>query len=564
MSIFLPAHDATIIRRRRNRLIVAGLAVLAVALIWTFGAGRFRDIHRRKILADAEAYAAQNRTPEALASARKAFRLGSFSARTLRLLVDLEGRAGSPEALKYWVLLARSPEVNLDDHRMLLRWAVRWGQQRAADLQWIELQKEDPIPLASLRVAAGYFEMRGEAERAVKSARAVIAEDPGDVETRILLGRVLLRDGSATDQAIGKRLLMEQMDREDGLGIAVLRHLAESRALFPYEAEQCLRALEKSGRREKSDELTTADLQIQMTPYRKEQILEETARDFVASGGPTIEAGRWLMRHKAFKLLLKLLSPEAMVESREVALLYFDALVSLGEWAKIEEKLASSPPVIDGLERSLYRARAAVEMNQPRLAELHWKQARDQAGKEARSLLLLAGYAKQARNWAMAEEALRTLAEQPLFARRALEELCRVFEEKGDNARLRALLAEMLGRYPDDPAIQNDLAYIDLLDGREIERSLKTAEELVKKNPHYLAYRATLALARLRQGRDRDARAVLEIGEVDWPKAQPAQQAIYAAALGGTAGDEEAREFCRKIPIGLLKPEERALVAKWL
>ena len=564
MSFLLPAQDDAT-RKRRAKWIAGAIGLAVVAwLAWSPARASWKYAHARKLIAEAEAYAAQNRGELALARATEALQKGGQNTRTLRLLLTLQGKEGDTRAFSTWAMLARDPDASFDDRRELLRWAVAWGQIEAADQQWLELQKEKPMPPETVRAGAAYFEARGDPERAVVCAQETVALDPEDIETRILLGRVLARNGSPVDRALGRRLLLEQSERLDSLGLQALRLLAATAELPPYEAQQCFERLVRHPLHSQTDELAAGDLRMQVTPYKRASILTETALRFASSKGELLAAGKWLLNHGAFEQVLEMLPLERAREQTALGLLYLDALAGLNRWSEVERTLTQNPGLAGSFESSLYRARAAGALDQTRLADLHWKQALENADKDSIRLLTLATYAKAEGAWSIAEQALRALAGQKMFERRAFEELVQLERNRGRVGNPRAVLAEMRSRFPEDPAIENDLAYLNLLEGKEIPSATGVAEKLAAAHPNYLSYRVTLALGRLRQGRPEEARSLLDGEEVNWSETAPAHRAVYAAILDRTGEASRARLLAEELAREALRTQERELVAHLL
>src|SRR5207244_1353998 len=79
--------------------------------------------------------------------------------------------------------------------------------------------------------------------------------------------------------------------------------------------------------------------------------------------------------------------------------------------------------------------------------------------------------------------------------RPAFQELERITELSSPTRELRDLLGEMVRRWPNEVALQNDHAYLNLLLGTELAASRQTAELLMKQFPESLPYRTTFALA---------------------------------------------------------------------
>lgn len=539
----------------------AASVLAASALAWSPAKAAFKQAHARKLTAEAEAYLAQNRPDSALASAMAALQNGAANARALRVLLELHARSGNPDAIRAWAALAKCANLTSEDRRQLMRWAVIWGRADLAHAQWTELSRERPLAPETARVAAGFFELRGEPRLAVEMARRAIETDQGDVESRMILGRVLLTHGSETDLDIGKRLLMEASERNDALGLTVLRHLAFSGKLSPWEAQQCLSKLQRHPLRHADDELAAADLKVRITPYRRERILRETSETVLAKKGSAAPLARWLLQHGAFEEVLRAATLERAAESKELALLRCDAMAQLGQWPAIERELALHEAILPAFERELFRARAAAGMNRERLADLHWKQAEQLAGRNAEKVILMARYAAGAGAWEAAQTALQGL--EPKSARAGWEQLLLLSladKKIGAADKARELLTAMRNLYPDDNAVENDLAYLNLLLGRDFDGSLRRAEELHRAQPEGWTFRATVALGRLRNGLPHEALELLESVELDWRLVSAGHRALYAAALAQAGRVEKAARIRASFSMQDVLPEEASLM----
>ena len=74
-----------------------------------------------------------------------------------------------------------------------------------------------------------------------------------------------------------------------------------------------------------------------------------------------------------------------------------------------------------------------------------------------------------------------------------------------------------------------------------------------------LAYRTTLALALLKQGKMTEAAAIYKGWTIDWTNTQDRYKAIYAAVMRAAGREYEARQVASKIKVESLRPEERKL-----
>ena len=155
-----------------------------------------------------------------------------------------------------------------------MKWAITWRQPSLGQAQWLVLATGNVSP-DLLRLGAALHELKGDAQTAAVLAQSAMTAAPDDIETRVLLGRLLLREGGPRDRAIGKRLLLEQTHRVDQIGLKVLRLLSDSGELTTFEANQCLEALHDHPARKSLDTLTEAGLAAQLRPYRRDAILVE-------------------------------------------------------------------------------------------------------------------------------------------------------------------------------------------------------------------------------------------------------------------------------------------------
>jgi len=95
------------------------------------------------------------------------------------------------------------------------------------------------------------------------------------------------------------------------------------------------------------------------------------------------------------------------------------------------------------------------------------------------------------------------------------------------------------------------------------EAAEREAQVLVRKEPRNWMARATLGLARLRLGRNKDALAAIREPRVTGVE-PPGPLAVRAAILAANGYEEGARNDARVLTAKPLLPEERALIAPLL
>ena len=114
---------------------------------------------------------------------------------------------------------------------------------------------------------------------------------------------------------------------------------------------------------------------------------------------------------------------------------------------------------------------------------------------------------------------------------------------------------------PDDPNAQDQLAYFDLLLGRNVESNAAIAQKLASQYPMRLSFRVTAALACLRKEDAGSALAQFKGPPIEWNRTPPAWRAVYAAVLAANDQTAAAREIAITIPVEQLNRDERALIA---
>ena len=137
----------------------------------------------------------------------------------------------------------------------------------------------------------------------------------------------------------------------------------------------------------------------------------------------------------------------------------------------------------------------------------------------------------------------------------------RVSQKSGETAAQRAAMSKISARAPDDPNAADQLAYLSLLLGEDVDKSFAVAKKLTEQYPNRLSYRVTTALGYLRQHDPASALAQFKApAPIDWKRTLPAWRAVYAAALLASDRNDEAGDIIATIPRDRLNPQERELI----
>jgi hypothetical protein len=236
-------------------------------------------------------------------------------------------------------------------------------------------------------------------------------------------------------------------------------------------------------------------------------------------------------------------------------------MASLQRWNDIDDVLNRSDITLDPSVVESFRARTAQERNAALDAEVHWNHAMSLAGTDPYKLRFVANFAEQSRATAAALKAYEQLARFSEHADFAYRGIQRVSQKSGETAAQRAAMSKISARAPDDPNAADQLAYLSLLLGEDVDKNFAVAKKLTEQYPNRLSYRVTTALGYLRQHDPASALAQFKApAPIDWKRTLPAWRAVYAAALLASDRNDEARDIIATIPRDRLNPQEQELI----
>ena len=117
-------------------------------------------------------------------------------------------------------------------------------------------------------------------------------------------------------------------------------------------------------------------------------------------------------------------------------------------------------------------------------------------------------------------------------------------------------------RYPRRRGNRNNYAYLSLLLDRDVAQATESVEEVVKLVPRNTAFLSTLALARLKAGRLKDA---IELMERRGDRGLTfGERSTKVAILVGLAREEEARKVAQGLRPEMMLPEEWSLLGDFV
>jgi tetratricopeptide (TPR) repeat protein len=274
----------------------------------------------------------------------------------------------------------------------------------------------------------------------------------------------------------------------------------------------------------------------------------------------------WLNKIGRPAKTLEVLPEARTIQRQDLFFQYVNALAALQRWTEVKDLFLSEHSVVDPMVQHMYLAVAQAHLGSATGATNEWQRAL-QVANTPEKLMALATSAEQNSVPDIADaaysEAIKTA---PKTNRAAYAGRLRLALTAQKTAQAQTIAAEIVHLWPDDEAARNQDAYLRLLLGPwdgVAEAAERDAEVLVKKEPQNWPARATLGLARLRLGRNKDALAAFRGLRVTGNE-PPGALAVRAAILAANGIEEGARNDARLVSANPLLPEERALIAPLL
>jgi hypothetical protein len=546
-------------RRRRWILIAAGLLLLTVVGITAY---HWVKIRRADSFAAAgDAFVAADRWNDAAVQYRVALQLDPSNYRGLSGAARLASKADRPEALELWQKVLALPQCTIRDRQDYTDLLIKTNRLNLAEKVIDPLLKNNP-DTKTLELAARYSRKIGDYIKAVEYARIASTRAPDDDAARFQLAELLAQSMDADQQTEARKILWEIAAKPSVYKKPAVEALATAPQLTTDERNRLLQELSALAPKTIKDDLLAADLRFQLHPDDATRIYREMI-DRWQNGKPEeiVDLARWLNAHQQAELVLSTFPIERTLEDNQLLLARLDALAILQRWNDIDDVLNRNDVTLDPSVIESFRARAAQERNATLDAEVHWNHAISLAGTDPYKLRFVANFAEQSHATAAALKAYEQLARFPEQADLAYRGTQRVSQKSGETTTQRAAMSKIATRAPDDPNATDQLVYLNLLLGEDVDKNLAVAKKLAEQYPNRLSFRVTAALGYLRQHDPASALAQFKAPTpIDWKRTLPAWRAVYGAALLASDRSEEARDIIATIPRDRLNPQERELI----
>ena len=548
-------------KQRGRRWILLIASVLAVIVAGTLAYRWFKGQRAERFAAAGDALVAADKWNDAAVQYRVALQLDPSNYHGLSGAARLASKAERPEALELWQKVLALPQCTIRDREDYAELLIKTNRLNLAEKAIDPLLKDNPDTKA-LQLAARYARKIGDNVKAGEYLRIASKRAPDDDAPRFQLAEVLAQSTDAADQAEARKILWELAARANLYKKAAVEALGAAPELTTDERKRLLQELMALTPKTAKDDLLAADMRVQLQPDEAARIYrEEVERWRNGQSQELLDLARWLNAHQQPELVLSTFPVERTLEDNQLLLARLDALATLQRWNDIDGVLNRTDVTLDPSVIESFRARTALERNANLDAEVHWNHAISLAGSDPYKLRFVANFAEQSRATATALKAYEQLARFPEHADFAYRGTQRVSQRSGDTAAQRAAMSKISARAPEDPNAADQLAYLSLLLGEDVDQNFAVAKKLAEQYPNRLSYRVTTALGYLRQHDPASALAQFKGPvSIDWKRTLPAWRAVYAAALFASDRNDEARTIIATISRDRLNPQERELI----
>ena len=566
MSTETETSPSPLISRRTCRRILLGLSVaLVLAIGWLVARPAYREFKQwraRRLAGESAGWLQAGDLAQAQTKAQAAWLLAPGEPAALRAMATALTRATNATALQFWARLLQTGHAGQPDRRSFVEQSIRAGAAGPAAQELQRLLNEAPQEPAHLWLASQLFTLLNDRAQTVHYAAQAVTGDPTNRQYNLFLSSLQFDAVDVATREPARSNVWARAGEQDALAAAAMEFLAQRKDLSPEQATQLTTLLRGHPSHATALDLLALGLEINAAPDRRALLLDQAVEKHLnAAPEARVQFAVWLNQLGEFDRTLQALPLTDARKRKDYFLAYMDALAGLNRWNDLLKTLEAPQTPLEPVYLKAFAARCQAELRNPALAELTWREALRAAERNAEQSSWLALYAEKCGEPETAKKALRSLIGAVEHPRPAFRELARLTEQSGTTVELRDLLVEMNRRWPKEPALQNDLAYLNLLLNTELAASWRMADTLSKQFPESLPFRTTLALALLRQRDAANALQVLTARRIDWTQALPNQRAIFAAVLAANGSAMDARQLLGNLRVEQLRPEESELVA---
>lgn len=581
-------------RRNRRRWLVGWIIVIALAPVAWVAAPKIahavKGWQARRLAHQAHDSIEREKWDQAGVALRGAFQLRSDEPDVWLAYAQLLSRSGQgPLALEWWQKISATRPLTIQEHRDYATAALTARELDIATEQIAPLlSQKDKTPFDHL-LAGQLSTLRGYTASAITNAQNALANTSANQHETVAAILIILANteigSEANNLALDQLFKIAQDDSNpasaEALAILAQQHASArltaasseplrisvpERVGTPLTVRDIANRLKGSPFSTAYQKILSLELRAQLEPAKEDELVAEAIQAYAHSDDSTlISLVAWLYSRRRFESILSVLPLERASVRRELLMEYIDALAGLGRMSDVKKTLLADYPVIDQTFQHMYLAVVRADLKETAGVVNEWRRALDAADTPYK-LFALAEYAEKHRAFDIADAAYVQLITRQPGLRAAYLGRLKLLITAGETAKAHDL-TELIGqRWPDDLSTRLQGTYMQLLLGTSIDEIRKTEEEaesIAQRTPWHIGVRMTLALARLKLGKNAAAlAAVSELKEGEPMASGPL--AVRAAALAANGWLQKATQEAEKLNTALLLPEERALIAPLL
>ena len=556
------------VRRRWifNLLILLVVAGFCYGGYWAYG--KYKGRQSMRLTKMAAEYLKKGKVAEATMSLETAIRLKPKNAEALRLMARLQGAAGEgPKSLDAWRKLAESGSLTLEDLAQYAFAASREGDQALAERLADVVAAGGNAVVSHLLRAQLLISKNNIPGAEAEFRQAVEADKTGN--SRVELVRFLLERRLNAETAPEIRELMREIaKRPDKIGVEVLTTAITRGLVPPAELPAWIAALRAHPKSQARALLLADASEIQLRPDTKPSVIAKMLQRMRGAPVEDRAAGiQFLLRMEEPSQAASLLTRDEALQKRETLSLWLDAQSLSKNWSGILDALAQPNLPLPEYLSTLYRGRAMVMSGKEAEGRAAYAEAIQKASPNKPDFLQALAYLHLAGEDQLFEQGFQQVLSDPATAKESFLKLLPSVMMRRDAARTRRAYEIAAATSPElanDPTLQNDMAYLNLLLG--LPEDTKKVAFQSEANPRDFSFRATYALALLKEEKNKEALALLDNCEPDIHVASlpPHQKAIVVAALAANGRRNEALGTASILPPQQLSEQEIEFVRSYL
>lgn len=548
----------------RKLWIIGGTALLSalVAVTWLGRPAYYRHKETRS-LKQAREFRAKGDYRSAVLSVRNALTVNPTSLEATRLMAELSDEAGSSLALGWRKRLAElDPTL---DHKILAAVCALRFEKPPHPVAAQILEEVRPLAETNVSYHLAASELALKLNRLDDAARHLAAAaglQPTNRIHQLNLATLRLRSTNSSLVDDARRELAVFITDPD-LGPHALRSLTADNLVRQQPAE----AVTLSRRLLSLPQATFDDRLQHLTVLRaagSSELSEWVVRLEIEAATNVVKTTRlvsWLNANDSAREAIHWLAtlPQPVRDTPPLPFVEADAYIALRDWEGLENRLNSQRWKDQEFLRLALLSRAWREQRRNEVADALWRRAVEAAG--GRNEMILA---QMAANWGWQDETENLLWAAVKRSRSdtwALRSLLQRYSARNDTAGVYRVYQALLERQPSSPELQNNLAMLGLLLGRDLPRAVELARQVYEADQTNAIPVSTYAFALHLQGKTAEGIRLLQ--SLPETQLQRPNIALYYGILLAAAGHrDQAHPFLAVAEKGSMLPEERRLLTQ--